>query len=122
MSRVLVLDDKPIRLDRFKQRLEGHEVHCFDNAPEAMNALTNAEKPYDVAYLDHDLGEGNEKSKAQDGSDLTGMHVVDHIITLPAEKRPKMVIAHTNNAPRGEEMKLRLRDAGIEAEKQPFTD
>jgi two-component system nitrogen regulation response regulator NtrX len=56
--RILVVDDEPGIRDMLSQRfeLEGHAVDTAPTGEKALGAL--AEKPYDVAFLDLNLGAG----------------------------------------------------------------
>jgi CheY-like chemotaxis protein len=120
--RIMVLDDSLARHEIFKKRLAGHDVTHVTTRDEAIKAL-NEQPQYDVAYLDHSLGETEAPLNPGVTPDQlpSGMHVVDHIKTLPSEKRPKTCIVHSCDYHPSHEMVLRLRDAGIEADRQPFT-
>lgn len=120
--RILVLDDSLARQEIFKKRLAGHELTHVTTRDEAIKAL-NEQPRFDLAYLDHSLGEteGPLNPGLLPHELPTGMHVVDHITkTLPAEKRPKTCIVHSMDYDPSKEMVARLRDVGIEADRQPF--
>jgi CheY-like chemotaxis protein len=119
--RILVLDDSLARHETFKKRLAGHDLTHVTTAAEAIKAL-NEQPQYDQAYLDHSLGETEAAlNPGKAPHELpTGMHVVDHMKSLPTEKRPKLCIVHSMDYHPSHEMVLRLRDMGIEAQRQPF--
>jgi CheY-like chemotaxis protein len=111
--RVLFLDDKQERHDAFRRNTIGHDVLFVFTASEAIKALETGPR-FDQARLDHDLAEEHYlQFEASEYAPGTGMDVVDHILKMAPEKRPKKVIVHSFNEPRSREMILRLRDAGF---------
>lgn len=119
--RILVLDDSLARHETFKKRLQGHSLTHVTTRDEAIDAL-NTQPQFDMAYLDHSLGETEGPlNPGVPAMDLpSGMHVVEHIKSLPLEKRPKTCVVHSMDHQPSHEMVLRLREAGIEAQRQPF--
>lgn len=136
--RILFLDDMKARHDAFRKNTIGHDVVFVFTAKEAIEAL-DTQGRFDQARLDHDLEEthyaagmgvamchspicplypGQEHVRERGcpgglyGSG-TGMDVIDHIIAMAPEKRPRKIISHTFNTERGKEMIRRLRDVGI---------
>jgi hypothetical protein len=52
--KILILEDNPIRQEKFKNLFKNQELFIFDNVEDAYNAcLIN---DFQVAFLDHDLG------------------------------------------------------------------
>jgi hypothetical protein len=128
--RVLTLDDMEIRQQAFRRwfLIDTHD-EAF-TAPDAIKLLENFD--YDVVMLDHDLAEEHYLTVSEGLSEGpldgvpeykpgTGMDVVDYIINMPEERRPKKVIVHSWNPSRSQEMYNRLRDAGFNTWKIPFT-
>jgi DNA-binding NarL/FixJ family response regulator len=68
--RILVLEDDPIRINRFKQTLSGHDVSYAETARGAISFL--AGKTFDIVFLDHDLGGQTyvETSEKNTGSEV----------------------------------------------------
>ena len=124
--RVLVLDDMESRQSSFKMCLIGTLMDQAYDARTAIKLLDQtaaAKTQYDVVYLDHDLSECHYSD--QSGStkeEETGMAVVDHIITMAVELRPKHCVVHSWNQTRGMEMCYRLRDAGIRVTRWLFQE
>ncbi len=52
--RVLVIEDNPFRIKKFKRELIGFIVDYADNAHEGI--ILAKERKYDLIFLDHDLG------------------------------------------------------------------
>lgn len=116
--KILFLDDMAVRHEAFLRNHIGHEVVQAWTADQAKTLLDS--NVFDIACLDHDLAEEHyEQFEAHEYTSGTGMDVVDHICTMPAEKRPKRVIIHSLN-PRGVEMVNRLCDYRIPAMRAPF--
>ncbi len=116
---VLFLDDCPARLEWAAEEFcTGNRFTPAKDASEAIGWLDHAKtchRPYDVVYLDHDLGD----EKWQDSSEEnTGMEVVRWVVAY----KPKVgrFVVHSMNTPAGHEMVAKLRDAGYEAEYVSF--
>lgn len=109
--RALIVDDSVDRQRALERVLKhkGAEVAQALNFEEALNKLY-AEK-FDLVYLDHDLGQGFVKS---------GDQLVDAILGLPQDSRPRAVAVHTSDSVIGRDMVGRLKEAGIEATYRPF--
>ena len=52
--RILVLEDNPIRQEKFKQLFKNQELSIYDNVLDAYHACVCYE--FSVIFLDHDLG------------------------------------------------------------------
>lgn len=125
--KILFLDDMEIRHSAFTRNHIGHDIRQAFTAQEAIRMI-NA-NDFDVVFLDHDLAEehylkmseGLSEEPTNDGyAHGTGMDVVDHIIQMEPEDRPKHVIVHSMNGVRGTEMTKRLKEAGIWCIHRPF--
>jgi CheY-like chemotaxis protein len=106
----LVLDDDPVRLGRFRGWLRGHKVAFALDADAAIDAL-QAHGPFDVAFLDHDLGPG-----------ATGRTVAEHIAAMPRARRPARVVIHSWNPRGAADMHAILQRAGVDSAIAPFRD
>lgn len=122
--KVLVLDDMEIRHHVFRRRFIGHELTEARTAAEAIAALDAT--VFDQVQLDHDLSEEHYLTMSEGVSEDrlpgapvyapgTGMDVVDHIVAMPPERRPKLAIVHSMNSARSPEMVARLKDGGVPA-------
>lgn len=85
--RILVLDDAGVRHEFFRGWLRpmGHALVEALTAADAIAALDTI-STFDVAFLDHDLGAGPD-----------GKVVVSHIIAMPRERQPRLVVVHSAN-------------------------
>jgi hypothetical protein len=101
---VLVLDDREQHHDRFRFTHRHHKLTHTYRVAAAIRELSNG-KHYDEVYLDYDLGEV-----------ATGKEVVDHIIHMQPDKRPKKVFVHSPHLMGPQEMVDRLRLHDIFAE------
>lgn len=107
--KILVLDDNEYRHEAFSKKLAGHDVWHTYTAEQTSKVLAH-QGPFDVVYLDHDLGETH-----------TGMDVARYITGgLAVQKRPLQVIVHSHNTAGAERMEAELRAAGITAAREPF--
>lgn len=116
--RILVLDDDEFRHQAFDRwYASDHQLSRALTASEAINLLQD-EKRFDVAFLDHDLEPSHYQSYSSGesvGDRGTGMEVVNFIVKLENDRRPRAVVIHTWNRGRAHEMRRRLRDAGANA-------
>lgn len=126
--RLLFLDDSRLRRDEFALRHQGCEIVYASTAAEARAALAGAR--FDVAHLDHDLEaehflevSGGLRDGPLPGEVApnagTGMDVVEFILAMPEEARPRRVVVHTHN-PVGLEMLRRLLAGGAAADLARF--
>lgn len=104
MSLILFLDDDPDRhylVDEYQREFVQPKAPGLPNkstkdfrldhawsAEDAMNALDH--RRYDVAFLDYDLDAFKPGAP-------TGMAVVEYILRLPPQHRPKNVVVHSLN-------------------------
>lgn len=111
--KILFLDDDPNRGERFLR--EHGDVVWTKTARSTIDVLFDFD-PFDVVYLDHDLG---GEVYVDSGREDTGMEVVRWVeANRPAVGR---FVVHSLNYPAAAQMVGRLRDAGYEAEYVPFT-
>jgi CheY-like chemotaxis protein len=110
MKKILVLDDEPARHVGFLRRLRDHTVVSVGNYKEAAQAL-RAGSPFDVLFLDHDLGE------RRNGADVVRFLVRE----IPREQWPKMVVIHSWNPFGAMRMRNLLVDAGIPTCVEPYS-
>ncbi len=110
MPRLFVLDDVEGRHVAIAGRYPAWErVHVYGYA-DAVAAL-DAHDVFDLALLDHDLGEDPR----------TGYDVALAIIAMPSDRRPREAIVHSHNPNGAERMRDLLRSAGIKCDWIPFS-
>lgn len=95
MKRVLFLDDSPERQKTMRLYLGPDRAFTAQQAIDKLAESMTAFKPYDVVFLDHDLG-GKEHVDS-DGPEETGYTVAKWIV----ENRPyiPIIIVHSLNQP-----------------------
>ena len=104
--RRLVLDDDPLRLAHFRERLPG--CVTVSTYADAIAALRG--RRFSEVYLDHDIA-----------SVRTGADVAAWMAThLPARKRPRLVVVHSVNKRGALDMRTTLEAAGFVVERRPF--
>ena len=108
---VLFLDDNKQRTERFQKRFPF--AKCVETAEECIAELSKND--FDVAFLDHDLGEEVFVSETEKNS---GSEVVRWIM----DNRPKIdkVVVHSMNASAAESMIGKLSSAGYDVSQVPF--
>jgi hypothetical protein len=117
--KVLVLDDLKERHDQIDQAVSAYDPtagiwHVY-TTEQAKSALSSTR--FDVAYLDHDLGEWMDNGYGKK-IEATGTHVAWFIANeLPPEKRPRVII-HSMNPVGAERMMSILKDAGVRVTQQ----
>lgn len=120
--KIFILDDDPERHEALVRKYPGHWFRHAYNVPQANELL--AEGHYDIAFLDHDLGDWY-KTMVDDKEiavERTGLDVVRFLLEqIPQDRWPRQVIVHSWNGVRGREMTARLTDHGINARYIPFT-
>jgi CheY-like chemotaxis protein len=90
--KILILEDNPDRIKKFKRRLIGNVVTIVETAQEAIDRLREDE--WDLLSLDHDLG-GEEMVPSGPG---TGWEVAKWLETNP-ERKPGRILLHSFNGP-----------------------
>jgi CheY-like chemotaxis protein len=84
--RILFLDDDSARHGLMQPVLADHEAWYAYDADRAIKLLDG--ERFDLVLLDHDLG-------LQAGN--SGQTVVDHIVAMSTERRPKRAVVHSWN-------------------------
>lgn len=119
MIRALFLDDSHVRRTLARSNLDVDHLHTVATARECIDALSD---PWDVVYLDHDLGGPDEQDNpiAQDASGQTGMDVVAHV----EREQPSVgvFVVHSLNPVAAPVMVERLRSAGYPVERRTWID
>lgn len=116
-KRILFLDDNKDRHEAFRDRMHEHEVLSVFTTRSAITALDYG-PPYDVVYLDHDLGEIDD---VEPYAERTGCIVAKHIATkLSPNRRPRRVIIHSWNLDGSKRMRDILQNAGLDVSLAPF--
>jgi len=110
MIRVLFLDDAPERRAEFNRRVP-HGV-CVETAAACIERLA---EPWDVVFLDHDLG-------GEVHSDPAGANTGSAVVRWIAANRPQVgwFVVHSLNTPAGRAMQADLEDAGYGAAYLPW--
>ncbi len=108
MNRILILEDNADRrhamTDCLRERLPLHTFHITDDPETFIGYLGEFAGDILAVSLDHDLHERPDQSTT-----LTGMQVVDHLVTIPPAFP---VLMHTSNRHDGETMRSRLVESG----------
>ena len=107
--RILYMDDMQDRHDYFDRKHPKDDVTHVYSHVEAVRALATM-PAFDLASLDHDLGEGE-----------TGYYTARYIAhTMPEDRRPREVIVHSFNTVGAPLMVAVLQDAGVPVSWQQF--
>lgn len=109
---VFILEDNQERINKFHNKYPyANIVEDVDTAKEILKNFK-----YDIAFLDHDL-EG--KIYVDSNEYNTGMTLVKWII----ENKIKIdtIVVHSCNVCAGDEMVFKLKDAGYNVQRIPFT-
>lgn len=115
--KILVLDDMKHRLECFYAWYGHHEGYRESKTAEKAVRILSIFSPFDVVFLDHDLND-----KHYDGIDdgETGYAVCQHIVELPEQLRPRLVVVHSMSPSGSERMMELLNDKGINAKRIMF--
>jgi hypothetical protein len=108
--RVFVLEDDPFRIKRFRDACLGrHDLTLTDRLSGPRGAFTVYQPPYDLIYLDHDLG-GRQMVDSRE--EETGA-AFTRWMPVAGEEQPQPVITiHSYNLPGATNMHRLLRDKG----------
>ena len=118
LKRMLFLDDSRERQKRMQRFVGEHDLITSETAEQAIALLDTVR--FDVAFLDHDLGEGDEGQS--DSPENSGMTVVNALIAKASrDEHVPLVVVHTLNGPRGDEMCRRLKAGGVYHARRMFT-
>jgi CheY-like chemotaxis protein len=109
--RILILDDVDGRHLVIAGRFPTDERVHVKSTSEAIAALGPTAPRFDLALLDHDLGE----------DPLNGVDVARAIAALPPQSRPTLVIIHSHNPNGAERMRDILLDVQIDVRIEPFS-
>jgi CheY-like chemotaxis protein len=100
--KIMILEDDPNRVEKFKRSLIGHNVFVTDDTKLAIQQLKKEE--WDILFLDHDLG-GQTFVQSGEG---TGYEVATFLEKHP-EYKPKTIYVHSLN-PIGAQNMMRALD------------
>jgi len=137
--KMLVLDDDPERHSVFDRSFTKADIDHAWSYWDAIALLSSTR--YDVAYLDHDLGDfssGNElldgidRPTDDDREDVPGQYLRDREFTgtdvacfiareLTSEFRPARIVVHSWNPDGARRMRAILAAAGIHSVYEPFS-
>jgi len=99
---ILILEDDPLRMIAFRQRLEGHSITHAEVAAEAIELLKK--NSYDLILLDHDLGGKTYVDHTNQQEDC-GMRVAEFFSIRPEQVRPHgPIVVHSLNGPAAQQM------------------
>lgn len=108
MRRVFVLEDDPYRIGVFQDACLGrHDLTLTDRLAGPRGAFTLYQPPYDLIYLDHDLG-GRQMVDSRE--EETGAAFVRWM--PPAGDHQPVITIHSYNLPGATNMHRLLRDKG----------
>jgi CheY-like chemotaxis protein len=89
--RILILEDNPIRIEKFKQLFKNQELFISDNVKEALNICLI--QNFQVMFLDHDLGDAIWVDSNEEN---TGYQFVKKIIENQLQKNA-LIYIHSSN-------------------------
>ena len=117
-ERILILDDDGTRHAAFAARYSDAERVHVHSVAEALAALRDDGPRFDLATLDHDLGEWQIDCYGK--REITGLEVAVAIARMDEERRPARVVVHSWNPPGALRMLDYLREAGVPCSYEPF--
>lgn len=109
--RVLVLEDSPERIKRFKAYfgVNDHFVFEADFTDDADQAIALFQQnPYDLLFLDHDLDEGSNPDHENNGKRFTAS-----LVDNPRAIHVAMAVVHSINPMGNPAMCDDLKNAGV---------
>lgn len=108
-KKVLILEDDALRMEQFKNRLQGHDVVHVETATNAIEHLSRTR--FDLVLLDHDLG-GRQYVDHTDEYEDCGMRVAEWLSSDPRRVRDQgPIIVHSLNGPAAQQMVELITDA-----------
>jgi len=110
--KVFVLEDDPLRIRVFEQMLVGHETVYAQDVERARKAFDKW-GPFDVMFLDHDLG-GQVYVPSEDPT--TGYAFLKSVVDRLGDTQ---VVVHSYNEPAARRM-MALRPDGADWKRIPF--
>jgi CheY-like chemotaxis protein len=125
MSRILFMDDDPVRFHELLARTEGKSAHYTwaQDADAAIRILN--EMPFDGIMLDHDLCEEHYKAFGENrppdpNSPSTGMAVAQYLAENVKRFERIPIAVHTLNENAGKAMVKVMRQVGLAAHYAPW--
>lgn len=115
--KIFFLDDDKDRHRKFKMNRIGMDITAVWTYADACAALEKT--VFDVAHLDHDLSEMAAAGKPAP-DEKTGTHVAEFIVSLPPERRPRLIVIHTFNREGRRRMGKILMSAGVRCTYEMF--
>ncbi len=114
--RILILEDNASRMEVFTETIgERHDIFHADQAAKAIDAMfdaANCKNPFEVIFLDHDLGGMTFVGEADTN---TGSEVVRWMVSKKgASLGQPTIIIHSCNHPAAANMSAALIAAGFE--------
>jgi hypothetical protein len=107
--KIFILEDDPERIRWFREEFRQHETTFVTSCV----GVDHFEPPYDIIFLDHDLG-----GRALEDHEDCGTTFVQRI--LPKLPPHSQVVIHSYNKDGAARMSRLLTDAGIEHSWAPF--
>lgn len=114
-SKILVIEDIPVRRELFKKLLKNMDVDFASSVFSAIVAIKS--KPFDIIFLDHDLG---IPEPLDPKSPETGYEVCKYFIEYKLQKQA-LIIIHSCNPVGAISMLNLLNESGYKAFLKPFT-
>jgi len=102
--KILVLEDNPIRVEKFKEIFKNQELFIFDNIEDALIACKKNE--FKILFLDHDL---NNKIWVDSHEENTGYRFVYRLIWNNLQKN-SLIYIHSMNPIGASKMLNLLKD------------
>lgn len=111
--KILFLDDDKRRKRDFRSKVPFAKI--VSTAGECISALMEADEPWDMVFLDHDLG---DEVFVESVREDCGMEVVRWIV----HNKPEIeeIIVHSHNTPAGHNMLSSLKSADYRTRYVPF--
>lgn len=122
------LDDMPERHESFESQLEAARIIPHWSAETGEHAIEQLREfpRFDVAFLDHDLGQehyAEHRAGVREPTRvLDGTGVAEYIATMPEVQRPLVAIIHSWNRYGANRMARILYRAGLHVLQVPFCD
>lgn len=124
MLKILILDDMPERHAFFERCAAEHNRVHVSTADQFFEAVEAADEPFDVIFLDHDLGDnpkveatksyGMYNTRTLDGSDCA------YWLASSMKHKVGRVVVHSINPSGAKRMVDILNDRGVRAVWTPF--
>lgn len=97
--KILVLDDDPLRIDAFRELFSGHDTRFFQDSDSMTAFLKGTPEPYDLVFLDHDLGGDVLKNNGL----IVARFLAEHTLEIGA------ILIHSSNPVGAEQMEHVLK-------------